>query len=160
MGQTTRIYGGLSVTRNPNSSNGTESMLTVAEVTITPAQMLTLRATPITIVPAPGPGMVITFIAGFFVLDFITPAYAGPQDLALKYGDASGVVLALSTGAGFVDAAFDAGIRAVPQVPAVVPRTACENKALVLHNTGAAEMTAGNSPLRVKVFYQVIKTGW
>jgi hypothetical protein len=47
-----------------------------------------------------------------------------------------------------------------PKIDAIVAKTGCEAKALVLHNTGAGEYTTGTGTMRVKCAYRLWSTGW
>ena len=62
---------------------------------------------------------------------------------------------------GFIDQTADTMTNALAKIDAIAAKTACENKALVLHNTGDGEFGgSGGSALRVKVAYRVHTTGW
>lgn len=133
-----------------------------AEVTISSAEMLALRATPKTLVAAPGAGKVIEFLGAVLLLDYNSAAYVETSDnMAIKFENGSGVAVSDAIEAtGFVTATADTMTNAVPVKDAIVAKTGCENKALVLHNTGDGEYTTGDSPVRVKVMYVVHQTGF
>jgi hypothetical protein len=136
-----------------------------AEVALTNAEIKALRAAPKTLVAAPGAGKVLEFVGATLLLDYGTNALTeSSDDLAVKYTDGSGTaVSAAITSNGFVTATADTMIRATPATAAAIAKSACENKALVLHNTGDGELggnAANDTTMRVKVAYRVHSTGW
>jgi len=134
-----------------------------AEVSITNAEMLALRATPKTLVAAPGAGYVNQFLGGAAFLDY-TAAYTESADnLAVKYTDGSGAAVSQTIEAtGFLDATADTMTSIQPKIDAIVAKSGCDNKALVLHNTGDGEYGGGNAAnvVRVRLFYAVVPAGW
>lgn len=134
-----------------------------AEVSLTNAEMLALRAAPKTLVAAPGAGLVNIFISATLFFDY-TGAYTESADnLAVRYTDGSGTIVSQAIEAtGFVDATADTMTTAMAKIDVIAAKTACENKALVLHNTGDGEFGGGNAAnvVRVKVSYRVVASGW
>ncbi len=139
------------------------STIQYAEVTITNAQMVALRATPKTLVAAPGAGKVLEFISATLFFDY-TAAYTESADnMAVKYENGSGAAASQAIEAtGFVDATADTMTTAMAKIDAIVAKTGCENKVLVLHNTGDGEFGGGNAAnvVRVKTAYRVHTTGF
>lgn len=139
------------------------STIQYAEVSLTNAQMLALRATPITLVAAPGAGKLTEFVSAVLIFDY-TAAYTETDDnMAVKYTDGSGAAVSNTIEAtGFVDATADTMTTATAKYDAIVAKSGSENKALVLHNTGNGEYGGGNAAnaVRVKVAYRVHTTGW
>jgi len=126
------------------------------DVTIPAAQMLALFATPRTLVQAPGAGYALVFVGAVAFLDFAAAAYAGiaaGEDLSVKYTDASGLEVGALEATGFLDATADA-LRYVPP-KAVAGITPVANAALVLHML-VGEVTTGDSPLKLRVYYRRI----
>lgn len=128
-----------------------------AEGTLTNAQMLAIRATPITLVAAPGAGYINVFEGLDIAFDH-TAAYTETADnLAVRYTNGSGVICSetLET-TGFVDAAADAFISIKKAISALMTA----NAALVLHNTGDGEFGGGNAAnvFPYTCYYRVIKT--
>jgi hypothetical protein len=134
-----------------------------AEVSITNAEMLALRATPKTLVAAPGAGKVLEFVSAQLYFDY-TGAYTETADnMAVKFTDGSGAAVSQAIEAtGFVDATADTITNALPKIDTIVAKSGSENKALVLHNTGDGEYGGGNAAnaIRVKVAYRVWSTGF
>lgn len=127
------------------------------------AEMLALRATPKTLVPAPGAGYYLEFVSLQLLFDY-TGAYTETADnMAVKYGDGSGAAVSQTIEAtGFVDATADTMTNALPKIDAIVAKTGCDNKALVLHNTGDGEYGGGNAAnvVRYRCNYRVHAAGW
>jgi hypothetical protein len=125
-----------------------------AVVTLTNAQVLALRATPITLVAAPGAGKANIFERVQIEFDR-TGAYTESTDnLAVRYTNTSGVIVSDTIEmTGFADAAADAVITAGPAASPLVTT----NAALVLHNTGDGEFGGGNAAnsWRVTTWYRV-----
>ena len=139
------------------------STIQYAEVSITNAQMLALRATPKELVAAPGSGKVLEFVSAVLLFDY-TGAYTETADnMAVKYTDGSGAIVSETIEAtGFVDATADTMTTAIAKADVIVAKSGSENKALVLHNTGDGEYGGGNASnaIRVKVAYRVHTTGF
>ncbi len=139
--------------------------LRYAEVTLTNAQIKALRATPVTLVAAPGAGRILEFIAAVFLLDYGSNALTETADnLQVKYNNGSGAAASETIEmTGFIDQTADTMTTARAKVDVIVAKSGCENQALVLHNTGDGEFggNAGNdTTMRVKVAYRVHQTGW
>lgn len=127
------------------------------DVTVSSAQLLALNATPKTLVAAPGAGLAIIPTALLLFLDYATTGYGGigaSDDLAVKYTDASGTQIMTVEATGFLDATADA-VRFAPAPTTLLTPTA--NAALVLHML-TGEITTGDSPLKVRVYYRVVPT--
>lgn len=145
------------------SPSAVDGSLMWAEVSITNAEMLALRATPKTLVAAPGAGYMLEFVSAVLMFDR-TAAYTETADnMAIRYVDGSGVIVSQAIEAtGFVDAAGDAITNALPKIDALATAAQGENAALVLHNTGDGEYGGGNAAnvVRVKIAYRRWSTGF
>ncbi len=134
----------------------------IARVTLTNANMLALRATPITLVAAPGANKRIQYLGATLNLDASAGAYTETADnMAVKFTNGSGVAVSATIEAtGFVDQAAKMHSQSIPVVDAIVAEAGCVNQALVLHNTGDGEYGGGNAAnsLVVNVTYRVIVT--
>jgi len=140
-----------------------ETLIKVATVSITNAQMLALRATPITLVSAPGAGKVTEFISAVILFDRTAVYTEADDNMAVRFDSTTGLIVSEAIEAtGFVDAAADAVTVAIPKVDPLGVKTLCENKALVLHNTGGDEYGGGNAAnvVRVRTQYRVHPTGF
>lgn len=131
-------------------------------VEITSAELLALRVTQITLVPAPGAGYVNEFVSAVLMYDSAATDYtvtAGGDDLAIRYTDGTGTIVSNTIDtAGFIDEPASDGIRIVrPLAGGTLALTA--NAALVLDNIGANEFTNGTGTMTVKITYRVHATG-
>lgn len=138
------------------------STIQYAEVALTADEIKALRATPKTLVAAPGAGKAIEFLSAVLLLDATATAFAEDADnMAIKYTDGSGTSVSETIEAtGFIDQTADTLIAVKPATSAAIAKSACENKALVLHNTGDGEYATGTGTMRAKVAYRVHATGW
>lgn len=128
----------------------------VYEATLTPAQVLALSATPITVLPAPGANKAY-LVERVEVFKAAGTAYAGiatTEDLTLKYTNGSGTVLATVETTGFLDQAT-AQTRSVRGVATDI--TPVANAPVVAH-IPTGEITTGNSPLKLRILAQIIDT--
>lgn len=130
-------------------------------VLVSAAELLALNATPKTLIPAPGTGLALVF-EGALIHKPAGTAYAGiaaGEDLSVKYTGAAGAEVGQCEVTGFLD-------QATAQTRYVRPHTAAslnsaitpaENAPFVLHML-VGEITTGDSPLHVRVFYRLVPT--
>lgn len=142
-----------------------ERAIRYTTVALTNAEIKALRAAPKTLVAAPGAGKYLEFVGATLFLDYGTSALTeSTANLAVKYVDGSGTQVSQTIEAtGFIDQTADTATNAQPKIDAIAAKSACENKALVLHNLGAGEFggNAGNDTvMRVSLAYRVHSTGW
>lgn len=132
-----------------------------ATVAVSSAEVLALRATPKTLVAAPGAGLYLEFVSAILALNYNSAGYTESADnMAVKFTDGSGAAVSQTIEAtGFIDQTADTVTNALAKIDAIVAASSCINKALVLHNTGDGEYAAGNSPLVVVVNYRVHALG-
>lgn len=132
------------------------TILQYASVTITNAQLKALRATPKTLVAAPGAGKVIEFVSLLLSLDYGTNVFTETADnMAVRYTDGSGVIVSQAIEAtGFIDAAADTVTFGLPKIDPIVTAAGSANQALVLHNTGDGEW-GGNAGADTIVYAKV-----
>lgn len=131
--------------------------LRYAEVTVTPAEILALNATPKTLVPAPGPGYVHEFISAILILDYVSAAYATNGDLTVKNetgASLSNTVLLANLLAATADKMVQ--LQALDTADAGV--VLAEDEAIQL-TCATGDPVTGDSPLRVKVVYRTHETG-
>lgn len=137
-----------------------------AEVSMTSAEVKALRATPKTLVAAPGAGLVLEYLSMVLLVDYggTNGWTESTNNLAVKYENGSGTAV---TGTiemtGFIDQTADTMTTSIYKIDTIAAKTACENKALVLHNTSGAEIggnAANDNVLRAKIAYRVHSTGW
>ena len=133
-----------------------------ADVTITHAELLALRATPKTLLAAPGAGKIhqILAIAAFF--DY-TAVYGVDDATAIGVyydGTYDNDIMGLQTD-GFLNVAGDI-MQETSGGGSMIVKAACDNKAIVLKNTGVGELTGGDAAnvVRVRIAYRVLAAGW
>lgn len=133
------------------------SVIQYAEVAVSVAEMLAVRATPKTLVAAPGAGYCLEFISAFMVYDYAAVFIETSDDLVIRFTDGSGAIVTTTLDTtNFIDQTSDQIRTFKPITTDLIP---VANAALVLHNTGNGEFTGTGSPCRIKVAYRVHATG-
>ncbi len=127
---------------------------------ITSAQLLALNATPVVIVPAPKTGF-FNLLYGLNLNKPAGTAYAGiaaGEDLAVKYTDTNGLQVASLETTGFLDqtTAQSRWTFAYNAASGASDIAVVSNAPLVLQML-TGEITTGNSPLRLRIFYGVMR---
>lgn len=147
-----------------NRKDGSQSLLGFYRTTtITSAQVLALNATPRTVVAAQGAGMAIipSRVAIHKPAGTAYSGIASGEDLVLKYTNGSGAQCSgVIETTGFLDQAT-AQTR-VAHAPGSTGSTAGDyapvaNAAVVLHLL-TGEITTGDSPIYVRVWYDIVPT--
>ena len=142
---------------------GTNS-ITCRTTTLTTSQVNNLRATPISLVAAPGAGYWLDFQGVTLSYNYTTTAFTvgADEDLIIRYDGGAGSDLTASIeSAGFLDQTVDE-IRYLPPASWTVTDDVVSivNKKIEIFNTGTGETSAGGtSTLIVKVKYLVHATG-
>lgn len=132
-----------------------EGLVRYRDTTLTNAQVLALRATPIALVPAPGANKVNEFISAMIVASQAAGAWTETADnLAIRQTNGTGLIVsdAIET-----TGLFAASIKATRARAAIDPIGLLKNSALVLHNTGDGEFGGGNAAntMLVRVFFRI-----
>lgn len=125
--------------------------------TLTNAQVLALRATPITVVAAPAAGFALILTGGQITITYTAAYTESSANLALRYTNGSGLQASGSIEAtGFADATASSMVPIVPIQPTTAPVPAAA--ALVLHGEGAGEWGGGNAAnvMTVTVRYRLV----
>lgn len=138
-----------------------QSAIQFVDVTVSSAELLALNATPKQIVAAPGAGLAI-ILESVVAYKAAGTAYAGiaaGEDLAINYTNGSGLELLEIETTGFLDQAtaqtrHASAFRAASGIASITPAA---NAALVIQLL-VGEITTGNSPLKLRVYYRVIPT--
>jgi hypothetical protein len=117
-----------------------QGLVQVTVTALTDAQVLALRAAPITVVAAPGAGFFTEVVGGHITFDYTAAYTETDDDLALKYTNGSGVACSETIPGEFLEATADAAQTIVP-----ITALAVANAAIVIHNTGAEEFGGGNA---------------
>jgi hypothetical protein len=141
---------------HPDSGNSNASVEKFVEGSITAAQMLAARATPITLVAAPDSDEVLELIGGVLIYDYAAAYTETADNLAVKFTNGSGAAASETIETtGFLDATADKVIK----IEAIKDALCVPGAALVLHNTGDGELGGTGSPLRFRLKVVVHKTG-
>lgn len=131
------------------ASSGILPMLK-ANVTLTSAQILALNATPISVLAAPGAGFA-NVIYSVYATKAAGTAYAGiaaGEDIAFRYTDASGAIVATLEMTGFADSAS-----ATQGVAQGTSNNVVANAAIVANMT-TGEITTGTSDFKLTIYYR------
>lgn len=136
----------------------------VAEGALTNAQIKALRATPITIVAAPGAGFMLMPKWIWLALDYGTNVFTESADnMDLRWvGVASPACVTIEM-TGFIDQSADTVTRAIIPTDKIVSKANSENKGLELFNNGDGEWggnAAADTVIRWKLAYSIIPTGF
>lgn len=146
--------------RNPDTmANPAPEQIIARDILVSSAEVLALSATPKTLVPAPGANYALVF-EGATIHKPAGTAYAGiaaGEDLAIRYTNGSGTQLGNGEATGFLDqtTAQTRYMRPWTAASAISDISPTVNAALVLHML-TGEITTGDSPLHVRVYYRVI----
>lgn len=126
-------------------------------VTLGHGQIILLGTTPITGVPAPGPGKWIDVIGAQLFFDYTT-AYAGGANLRLWYGTTRAIPAseAITVSGFLVSVTADHTVR-VQGTPSNTPDIPL-NTAVMIGNINGVQFTSGNAAntLRVTIHYRVV----
>ena len=128
-----------------------------ADVVLTNAEMLALRATPKELVPAPGAGKMIELISAHMFFDYAGAYTETTDNMGILWG-VGGTAAATIESTGFVTATADTVTTATKSAVANLALAAVDNKSLVLHNTGDGEFGGGNAAntMKVSVLYRIV----
>ena len=115
-------------------------------IALTNAEILALRATPKTLLAAPGAGFRWQFLDGTINLN-LTAAYTESADnFAVKYVNGSGVAVSETVETtGVVDQTGKIHTNIFGKKDVIATEAQATNQALVLHNTGDGELGGGNA---------------
>lgn len=144
-------------------TDGNSSLLTTS-VTLTSAQVKAARATPITILPAPGAGKVNRIIsASGYIAYGGNNAFTNPQNFSMKYKDGTTTALNVFTAAGWLDQTASEQQQSVLVAGVIISKANSDNQPVVIHNVGGSEITgnaAGDNTMTFKVAYAVDSVTW
>lgn len=143
-----------------NLSNGIATNATFRRklTNITAAQLKALRATPISLIPAPGAGLFITPVLIAYRYNFLTSAFTlNAGTIKVFQGPvANAIPCHADVASGMVDQTAN---RSIPFTPLIKQGPAADanilNVDIELGNDGAAELTVGLGNLDVLVIYGI-----
>jgi len=124
-----------------------------AHIILTSAQILTLKATPIEIIPAQGTGKIIKPLGFSMQLNYNSIAYVGTGGLSLAYNSYGTNMFNASSGCITPTVSTFCSYSQQNQLPAL---SLVSNTNMIVKNAGASEFTTGNSTIDVWVQYVVL----
>jgi hypothetical protein len=126
-----------------------------ATVTLSSAQLLSLRATPVQLVPPPGAGNVIKPLSITLQYKSGSAPYTA-QDGSFAIGTPAFVAAVQQPAVGFIDQASDQFAFLGGFGGAFGPRSSFENQPITVSQNGSAEWTAGDGSVVISVTYTVV----
>jgi hypothetical protein len=152
--------GNLTIKGNYSPSSSGSSPIQTATVTLSAAQIKTLKATPVQLVAAPGVGKAIIFHFGHILYVFNTAPYAS---ISFQAQLGIGHTLAWNTEANsffahnLIDAVENTFLWGGAELTDPTPTASVlDNQPLIVFNTGSSEFTDGDGTLVVTVYYSVV----
>lgn len=128
-------------------------ILQYTDTTLSTAQILLLNTTPISLVAAPGSGLVLLPVALYATLTYVAAAYsANAAGFTVRYTNGSGQTTAMTLTQGFIQSSANAIFHVVAGATAIIP---VANAALVAY-ADSANPTTGDSAIKIRVFYRVL----
>jgi hypothetical protein len=149
---------GAAATALTNAEAYTDAHVKVFEATthLTSANLLALRATPITVIPAPAAGKFIRVIALTAQYKFNSTAFTvGADNLGFRYVGGSSDFAGIPV-TGLIDQTHSEVAFQNPNTSFLATQTGVSAVAIQVHNTGGAEWTLGNGDVFLTLLYEVI----
>lgn len=131
------------------------SVIQTVLVTLTPTQIKAMRATPVTLVGAPGTGKHIDVISILWALDWASNAYAGGGTISFKYGSSATALLYTVSAAMVQSTGGDKLVRVDGSLASPGDGTSL-NQPINAYNAGGSEYTSGDSPMNISVCYRIV----
>jgi hypothetical protein len=128
-----------------------------ATITLTSAQLLHLKGTPVQLVSAPGAGKAVNAISAVLQYKFNSSAYmspAGGSGIEISFMGETGSSLN-GPSKGFVDQSGNRISQLSPGGP-VFSQAGAENAPLIIRNADGAEWADGDGTVIVTVYYTVV----
>lgn len=132
-----------------------------AKVTLTNVNIKALRATPITLVAAPGANLLLEFVSAVLIKSVGANVLTETADnLAIRYTNGTGLIVSESIETtGFIDTTTKIMTTAAPKLDQIIITASAYNQALVLHNTGDGEFggnAAADITMDVHTSYRIL----
>lgn len=152
----------VTATGGVSAGNASTSYLKTDTVELSNADIKALRATPKTLISAPGTNTIAEFVSAVLILDYGSEALTESADnLVIEYEDGQDITGALEM-TGFIDQTADQVSFVIPAGVASMTAATATNKAIQLFNTGDGEFggnASGDTTMTVKVTYRVHADG-
>lgn len=134
------------------------------DIQLTHAQILTLRASPVEIVAAPGADKQIIFESVFFIIDTRTAAYSNPSSGDVVFRWKVAVPGGANVAFNLVDKLTVSGLGQLFSAPFTEPSSleqSGNNAAMEIFKAGAGELTDGspNNSLSMRIYYKIVPYG-
>ncbi len=129
----------------------------MTDVQLTNTQVVNLRGTPRTLVPAPGSGYAILLDAVYIVVDDTAVAWTESDDnLEVRYEDTTAILTVETT--GFLAGGVDNRVQRPDHVTAGVALV--ENSAIQIKNSGSGEFGGGDAAntMSIRSLYTIVPT--
>jgi len=163
VGGTASVTGILSNAGGISPGSATDSLWKTDTINVTNSQIKALRASPLTLVAAPGAGKFIEFAGATIAMNYGSNVLTESTDnLVIQYNTSGLDASASIETTGFLDQSADMIAVVVPSAIAGAAATSFTNRALELFNSGDGEIAgnAGNdTTLIIKVTYRIHATG-
>lgn len=132
--------------------------ISIAEVTLSAADILAMYATPVEVIAAPGTGKVIEFLGALVVLDKGSTAFTGGGAITFL-NSVNGADLSASLAATAVTSSSDT-VNIVPAASSSMDYSATQagGESIQITNTTAA-FAAGDGVVKLKISYRIHDTG-
>lgn len=128
--------------------------LPITTTSIASAALLTLGTTPVTLVAAPGAGLVVVPVSVTGSLTFLTGAYTNAGTLSVGWNGANGVTVTNVNGA-LTAAASQVGVTGGLSL-GTIARASVANLALTLQSSGAVAVGAGSFVVTVSYYIATV----
>jgi hypothetical protein len=135
------------------SSMLAKNLIQTTTVTVTTGQILALNTTPITLVAAPGTGLVLLPIAVYATITYGAAAYStNAAGFTVRYTNGSGASTAMTLTQAFLQSSANAIQHVAAGTTAITP---VANAPLVIYADNA-NPTTGDSNLKLQIWYRVV----
>lgn len=122
---------------------------------LTPAEVNAIGTNPITLVPAPGPDLLIVPTILTVKNDFVSTPYAGtPTDLSLRFFNGSSLSVVAAASSSLLLSAST--IKLNLGTPAGSGSTVNSDRSITVSNVTGVNPTAGDSPITIYMEYKII----
>lgn len=141
----------------------TKGGLNYVEGVLTNAQIKALRASPVTVIAAPGAGAVIKVDSYLLALKAGTNVLTeSTANIDVRYVGVASPVLSTAEMTGFIDQAADTITQGIVAQDKIISKANSQNKGVELFNNGAGEFggnAAADALLYYRIWYQIVPTG-